>query len=200
VHIKRREADRVGGIRPSATAAANTRAKKGHHAGLKIDSMTDSSELVAVDLTDREREFIQQALEQWTLSAADAPFPFQALGLSTWDEFGHLIVQLKRAVTDRESLTDLDWARALFLTEITWASGLVGAGLDFATVTGFSDTEAVRLLRGLQHRRKIGGRTRAKLLFPDGGRTRTTSEIEDENRYWEKVRADQQERQYPPGL
>jgi hypothetical protein len=103
-------------------------------------------------------------------------------------------------VTDRESLTDLDWARALFLTEITWASGLVGAGLDFATVTGFSDTEAVRLLRGLQHRRKIGGRTRAKLLFPDGGRTRTTSEIEDENRYWEKVRADQQERPYPPGL
>jgi hypothetical protein len=162
--------------------------------------MTDSSELVAVDLTDREREFIQQALEQWALSAADAPFPFQALGLSTWDEFGHLIVRLKRAVTDGESLTDLDWARALFLTEITWASGLVGAGLDFATVTGFSDTEAVRLLRGLQHRRKIGGRTRAKLLFPEGGRTRSTAEIEEETRYWEEVRTDQQERQYPPGL
>lgn len=47
------------------------------------------------------------------------------------------------------------------MTEITWASDLVGAGLDFATVTGFSDTEAVSLLRGLQRRRKIGGRTRA---------------------------------------
>ncbi|WAC89360.1 hypothetical protein [Mycobacterium sp. Aquia_213] len=155
---------------------------------------------MAVDLTEREREFIQQALEQWALSAADAPFPFQVLGLSTWDEFGDLTVRLKRAVTDVESLTDLDWARVLFLTEITWASELVGAGLDFATVTGFSDTEAVSLLRSLQRRRKIGGRARAKLLFPNGGRTRTAAEIEDENRYWDKVRSDQQGRQYPPGL
>ncbi|MDC8984876.1 hypothetical protein [Mycobacterium marinum] len=60
----------------------------------------------------------------------------------------------------------------LFLTEITWASGLVGAGLDFAIVTGFSDSEAIGLLRGLQRRRKIGGHERAKLLFPNGGRTR----------------------------
>ncbi|ULP44608.1 hypothetical protein [Mycobacterium lentiflavum] len=162
--------------------------------------MTDSSELVAVDLTEREREFIQQALEQWALSAADSPFPFQALGLSTWDEFGDLTVRLKRAVADGESLTDLDWARVLFLTEITWASGLVGAGLDFATVTGFSDTEAVSLLRSLQRRRKIGGRTRARLLFPDGGRTRTAAEIEEDDRYWQNVRRDQQERDYPPGL
>jgi hypothetical protein len=162
--------------------------------------MTDSSELVAADLTEREREFIQQALEQWALSAADAPFPFQVLGLSTWEEFGDLTLRLRRAVTNGEPLEDLDWARVLFLTEITWASDLVGAGLDFATVTGFADTEAVSLLRGLQRRRKIGGHTRAKLLFPNGGRTRTAEEIEEENRYWENVRREQQGRQYPPGL
>ncbi|KLO38769.1 hypothetical protein ABW17_20690 [Mycobacterium nebraskense] len=162
--------------------------------------MTSSSDLVAVDLTEREREFIQQALEQWALSAADAPFPYQVLGLSTWEEFGALTLRLERAVTAGELLTNLDWARVLFLTEITWASGLVGAGQDFATVTGFSDTEAVTLLRGLQRRRKIGGRTRAKLLFPEGGRTRTTEEIEEENRYWENVHREQQGRQYPPGL
>lgn len=162
--------------------------------------MTSSSELVAVDLTEREREFIQQAMEQWALAASDAPFPFQVLGLSTWEEFGELTVRLERAVTKGEPLTDLDWARVLFLTEITWASDLVGAGLDFATVTGFSDTEAVSLLRGLQRRRKIGGHTRAKLLFPNGGRTRTAEEIEEEDRYWENVRRQQQGRQYPPGL
>ena len=39
--------------------------------------MTNSSELVAVELTERERKFIQQALQQWGLSASDAPFPFQ---------------------------------------------------------------------------------------------------------------------------
>jgi hypothetical protein len=162
--------------------------------------MTGSSELVAVDLTDREREFIQQALEQWALSAADAPFPFQVLGLSTWEEFRELTLRLERAVTNGERLEDLDWARVLFLTEITWASDLVGAGLDFATVTGFSDTEAVSLLRGLQRRRKIGGHARAKLLFPNGGRTRTAEEIEEENRYWENARREQEGRQYPPGL
>jgi hypothetical protein len=138
-----------------------------------IGSVTSSPDFVAVDLTEREREFILQALEQWALSAAGAPFPFQVLGLSTWDEFRALTVRLEHAVTDGEALTDLDWARVLFLTEITWASDLVGAGLDFATITGFSDTEAVSLLRSLQRRRKIGGHTRAKLLFPNGGRTRT---------------------------
>ncbi|ETW26653.1 hypothetical protein MGAST_06670 [Mycobacterium gastri 'Wayne'] len=56
----------------------------------------------------------------------------------------------------------------LYLTECSWASELVGAGLDFATVSGFSDTGAVSLLRGLQ--RKIGRVTTAELLFPGSGR------------------------------
>jgi hypothetical protein len=162
--------------------------------------MTSSSELVAVDLTDRERKFIEQALQQWGLSASDAPFPFQMLGLSTWEEFGNLTVRLEGAVANGEPLSDLDWARVLFLTEITWASDLVGAGLDFATVTGFSDSEAVSLLRGLQRRRKIGGYERGKLLFPDGGRTRAAEELDEIERWGEKVRREQQGRQYPPGL
>jgi hypothetical protein len=162
--------------------------------------MTNSSELVAVDLTDRERKFIEQALQQWGLSASDAQFPFQVLGLSTWEEFGELTVRLERAVENGDPLSNLDWARVLFLTEITWASDLVGAGLDFATVTGFSDTEAVTLLRGLQRRQKIGGYERAKLLFPHGGRTRTAEEIEEQKRWVEELRRQQQGRQYPPGL
>jgi hypothetical protein len=143
--------------------------------------MTGSSELVAVELTDDERDFIQQTLEQWALSAASKPFPFQVLGLSTWEEFGNLTGRLAHAVTDGEPLTDLDWARVLFLTEITWASSLIGSGLDFAIVTKFSDIEAVNLLRALQ--RKIGGYKRAKLLFPNGGRTRTAEEIEEIERW-----------------
>ena len=117
--------------------------------------MTDSSELVAVELTDDERDFIQQTLEQWALSAASKPFPFQVLGLSTWEEFGNLTGRLEHAVTDGEPMTDLDWARVLFLTEITWASMLIGSGLDFAIVTRFSDSEAVSLLRGLQRKQPM---------------------------------------------
>ena len=160
--------------------------------------MTTSPELVAVDLTEDERDFIRQTLEQWGWSASQKPFPFQILGLSTWKEFGDLVVRLIRAISGSESMTDLDWARALFLTEITWASSLVGSGLDFAIVTGFSDADAVALLRSVQ--RKIGGHDRAKLLFPSGGRTRTPEEIEEIERWGEKVRREQEGRQYPPGL
>jgi hypothetical protein len=139
--------------------------------------MTSSSELVAVDLTDDERNFIRQTLRQWESSASGQPFPFQVLGLASWDEFGELTLRLEHAVTDGEPLTDLDWARVLFLTEVTWASDLIGSGLDFDVVTSFSDAEALGLLRGLQ--RKIGGSKRAKLLFPKGGRARTAAENEE---------------------
>jgi hypothetical protein len=165
---------------------------------LTIDSMTDSSELVAVDLTERERKFIWEALHQWVWSASGKPFPFQVLGLSKWEEFNELTGRLAHAVTGGESLSELDWARLLFLAECSWASSVIGAGLDFAIVTGFSDTEGLTLLRGLQ--RKIGGVDRAKLLFPSGGRTPSAEEIEEEERWAAKVRREQQERQYPPGF
>jgi hypothetical protein len=160
--------------------------------------MTSSAESVAVDLTDRERDFISQALEQWALAASAMPFPFQVLGLSTWDEFGELTFRLQHAVSGGDPLTDLDWARVLYLTECSWASEVVGAGRGFATVTGYSDTEAVALVRGLQH--KIGGIKRAKLLFPDGGRPRTAEEIKQRKQRVEQLRREQQDREYPPGL
>jgi hypothetical protein len=159
--------------------------------------MTDFSGLVAVELTEDERDFIQQTLEQWALSAASKPFPFQVLGLSTWEEFGNLTGRLEHAVTDGEPLTDLDWARVLFLTEITWASNIIGSGLDFAIVTRFSDTEAVGLLRGLQ--RKISSYKRAKLLFPNGGRTRTAEEIEEIERWGNRYVASRRDGSIPPG-
>ena len=147
--------------------------------------MTGSSELVAVDLTDDERDFIRQAMHQWESSASRQPFPFQVLALSTWEGFGKLTLRLERAVTDGEALTNLDWAQVLFLTEVTGASDLIGSGLDFDVVTSFSDTGAVTLLRGLQ--RKIGGFRRAKLLFPNGGRTRTAEELKEIERWGERV-------------
>ena len=137
--------------------------------------MSSPTELVAIELTDDERDFVEQTLKQWSLSAASTPFPFQVLGLSTWDEFGGLTYRLERAAVDGAALTDLDWARLLFLTEITFASDLIGAGVEHTLMTRFSDAEALSLLRGLQ--RKISNHRRAALLFPDGGRTRTAEEI-----------------------
>jgi hypothetical protein len=57
----------------------------------------------------------------------------------------------------------------LFLTEISWASDVVGAGVEFALIS-HSDEEAVKLLRSIQ--RKISSSYRANLLFPNAGRPR----------------------------
>ena len=57
-----------------------------------------------------------------------------------------------------------------------------------------------RIRAGGDRRRKIGGYGRAKLLFPDGGRPRTAEEIEEIERWGEKVRREQEGRRYPPGL
>jgi hypothetical protein len=163
-----------------------------------MNSMTGSADLVAVDLTDDERDFIVQSLFQWQGPAAGKPFPFQVLGLSSWEQFSKLVVRLERAVASGEALPNLDWARVLFLTEVTFASSLIGSGLDFVFVTAFSDAEAIALLRALQ--RKIGGYKHAKLLFPDGGRPRTAEEEEELRRFAEKVRREQEGRQYSPSM
>jgi hypothetical protein len=135
--------------------------------GHKIVVMTSSSELVAVDLTAEQRGFVAKALHQWapqwTLAASGKPFPVQALGLSTAQELSQLALRLADAVGDNQPLTDLDWARALYLTECCWASSLVGLGPDFAAATGLSDADALSMLRRIQ--RKIGGAERANLLF-----------------------------------
>ena len=164
-------------------------------AGLRIDSMASSSELVPVDLSDRERKFIWHALHEWQNSAAWKPFPIEVLGLSNWDDFDQLTGRLAHAVTEGQSLSTLDWARVLYLTECSWASSLVGAALDFSLVTGLSDAEGLSLLRGLQ--RKIGGIDQADTLFPAHGRHRPVEEWKRES---EEIIREQQGRHYPPGL
>jgi len=134
-----------------------------------MDLMTSSSELVDVDLTADQRKFVAKALyqwaPQWALSASGKPFPFQTLGLSTREELTQLALRLAHAVEHDQPLADLDWARALYLTECCWASSLIGLGADFAAATGLSDADALSMLRRIQ--RKIGGAERANLLFPE---------------------------------
>lgn len=117
------------------------------------------------------------------------------MGLSEWSEFDVLTERLAQAVAGCQSLSVLDWARVLYLAECSWASSLVGAALDFSTVSGFTDTEALGLLRGLQ--RKIGGMKYADALFPGRGRHRPVEEWKRES---EKIIEERRARRYPPGL
>jgi hypothetical protein len=118
------------------------------------------------------------ALSEWGGLASYKPLPITILGVSDWAKFDPLTDRLATAITQHEPLSDLDWARALFLTEISWASDLVGAGVEFALVSN-SDEEAVKLLRSIQ--RKISSSSRADLLFPNAGRPRPWLESEAPN-------------------
>jgi hypothetical protein len=99
--------------------------------------------------------------------------------VSDWAEFDALADRLAGAITQHEPLSDLDWARALFLTEISRASDIVGAGVEFALIS-YSDEEAVKLLRSIQ--RKISNSYRANLLFPNAGRPRRRFDSETPKR------------------
>jgi hypothetical protein len=129
-----------------------------------------SDELVAIDLTDDERSFMYFALIHWGALASDAPLPINALfGIGDWKEFDSLTERLAQAIKDQQPLSDLDWALAVFLTELSFGSDLVGAGVEFALVS-HSDEIGIRLLRAIQ--RKISSRYLADLLFPNAGRPR----------------------------
>jgi hypothetical protein len=62
--------------------------------------------------------------------------------------------RLERAAK-RGQLSPTDARRVLLATEIVFASDVIGAGVEWETVTGLSDVETLRLLRGLQ-RKLIG--------------------------------------------
>ncbi|MCV7077981.1 hypothetical protein [Mycobacterium szulgai] len=122
--------------------------------------MTES-ELGAVDLSADERMLIIHGLNEYRGSAHRAmPMMAPLVGLSTIEEFRALLQRLIESVESREPLCDLDWARALFLTEISWASDVVGSGLDFAT--NIRDERAAPLLRSIQ--RKVSTYKRFVLL------------------------------------
>jgi hypothetical protein len=130
---------------------------------------------VTVDLTEDERDFMLFALTEYGGSASYKPFPIFIVGSSTSAEFDALVQQLRVALAHHAPMAKLDWARALLLTEISWASNLIGAGLDFAT--SYRDEEAAPLLRSIQ--RKFGSAEMAALLFShNGGRDTYAAETE----------------------
>lgn len=116
---------------------------------------------VTIDLTDDERRFMFYGLGEWLGPARGAPLLLSMFGMSTTDEFYDMVTRLTEAMRTAQPLSDLDWARALVLTEISWASQLLGAGVDFAT--NVRDEIAVRLLRSIQY--KISDSKRLELLM-----------------------------------
>jgi hypothetical protein len=131
-------------------------------------------ELIAIELTDEEHEFILRALSEFGGTASYSPFPIKILGVSTDDEFEELMDRLRKAIWDREPISYLDWARTQLLVEMCWASDIIGSGTEF-TYT-YRDELAAPLMRSIQ--RKLRRYPLGHALFPDNGGRRTYAETE----------------------
>jgi hypothetical protein len=68
------------------------------------------------------------------------------VGKPSSDEWVKYCSSLKEAVNNTNSLTDLDWARALFLTDVGFTSDLVGFAKEFRG----ADTDGIAVLRSIQ--------------------------------------------------
>lgn len=123
--------------------------------------MTADEDVVAIDLTEDERRLLLAGLMEYGGPAAGASVVAPIVGATTVDQFFELTDRLRGAITSNEPLTGLDWARALVLTEICWASDVLGAASDFGS--NLTDDCALSALRSLQ--RKIVTGERIKLLI-----------------------------------
>jgi hypothetical protein len=106
-------------------------------------------ERVAIELTDEERELIVLALNEYAGTAQHTyKLLCPVLGQSNKHEWFQLINRLEFAIENKEPLSDLDWARAMFLTDISFGSTLVGSGLRFGRGADEYWFEILRSLQG----------------------------------------------------
>src|SRR5437899_2528546 len=122
--------------------------------------MAAAAELLDIELTNDERSMFVHGLNEYLGPANGAPLLIPLLGLADRHAFYDLLNRLMQAIETNNPLSDADWARALLLTEISWGSALLGAGLDFAT--NIPDERAAPLMRSIQ--RKVSNYKRFELL------------------------------------
>jgi hypothetical protein len=119
------------------------------------------NELVDIDLTRDERMLFMHGLnEYFGLAKRAGPVLAPLMGLASVEQFDDLVLRLRDAIDTGRPLSDLDWARALLLTEICWASDILGAGVEFGT--NIRDERALPLLRSIQY--KVSNHQRFRLV------------------------------------
>ncbi len=112
------------------------------------------SELVTVELSEHERR-VQQGLGQWGGPAFCTPELARAIGFASVTELREAAPRISDSLRDGSTLSRLDWFRVLASTEIGFGSDIFGAGVEWSTATGLSDSESLVTLRSLQ-RKLIG--------------------------------------------
>jgi hypothetical protein len=115
-----------------------------------------TSDLADVNLTDDERRLLLAGLMEYGGPAAGAGVLAPLVGAKSVDAFFQLTDRLGAAIKNGQPLSGLDWARALMLTEICWASDILGAASEFGT--NLPDERALPALRSLQRKLVTGER------------------------------------------
>ena len=113
------------------------------------------SETVAFDLTDQERQLLWRGLFEWGGPARPTDALAIAMGFQDTANLLNEGSRIGEVIRAGGSLSKPDWRRALLATEIVFASGVVGSGLDWSITTGFQDDKTIEILRSIQ--RKMAG-------------------------------------------
>ncbi|WP_123029389.1 hypothetical protein [Mycolicibacterium stellerae] len=100
-----------------------------------------------IELDDDERRLVSVTLGAYDKSPTRG---FELLapvtGQATFEEWAAYVADLHQAVDEKEPMRELEWTRALFLTEIGFTSTLLGFGNQFRG----SDKHGITVLRSLQ--------------------------------------------------
>src|SRR5689334_9855576 len=121
----------------------------------------DYENAVFIDLDPVERQMMVLALNEYSgLAKQGAELLPPAVDKHDADSLGSYYIRLLETIEMAGPLTDLDWARALFLTEASFGSELVGTGWEWEI--GQSGDTDIMALRSLQD--KIGTDARSRLL------------------------------------
>ena len=119
-------------------------------------------------LSGEQKRFLATALSMWGGIAVGRPLPIEALGYTDKPHFDADVARLRDQLShNKPDLSTLDWSRIQFLAEISWASDMFGAGVEFELVSPFTDPEALVLLRSVQ--RALVRTVNPALLFPRAG-------------------------------
>ena len=108
------------------------------------------------ELAEDERRLLIRGLHQWGGPARPTKHLAEVLGFADVPDLHAECSRMSALLRQGADLPSPDLVRAILATEVIFISDAFGAGVEWETVTGLSDEETIRILRGLQ--RKVVGR------------------------------------------
>ncbi|MFD4352375.1 hypothetical protein ACFWPX_07435 [Nocardia sp. NPDC058518] len=112
----------------------------------------DSDPLVAIELSEAEREVLRRGLGEWFGPARCTEALAIAMDFLSVADLREQERRIRSALAANEPLSGRDWRRALVATEFVFASDVFGSGVEWSTTTGLRDEETIHILRRLQRK------------------------------------------------